>query len=915
MNDGPALRLNPVPFSPPARPYYSDACFAGVRWDDCQSLWLAHAPFAFWLAGALRPSRVVGLGCGRGVSQMAFCQAVLLHGLDCEVHGVADWSMEAGVFTALDAHNRGNYAAFSNLTDRELRESHGQFADGSVDILSVDGGDACGEVLRNPNGWLSKLARGGVLLVHPAGGAAGADLWKGIAASYPHFEFYHAGGLGIVCPGTVVPEGLRGLVGQPSDGEIAEAVRATYEFLGRAAMAPAMEKRLGGAGPASRDASVMNALDAVRADLRALGMRAREMETALESVEVWQRSWIRRVFTRWHRHRESGKAGVFRRIERAIRSARKSVLRQGPASAVPVDGPHFCSGEVRSPGKLVPPQISVIVLAGGETGPLAATLASLRGQKSGAWEALVAWQGTDGPAGLPDDPRLRIFPAGSGEGAEGPLNRALASVGTPFAAFLRAGDLLSDDAIGLLLEAMDTCPDARILYSDEEHQPDDGGEPVREYKSAWNPDLFFSRNYPGRPLIVSAGLAAEAGGFRGGFDGAHEYDLFLRCLPHVSPEAIAHLPHILCCRTRPGTGGALVENGGEPAGMRALRDFFKRTRVDGGAVPEVSTGPLADSFRLTWPVPAEAPLVSLLVPTRDRVELIGMCAHSILERTDYRNFELLILDNGSTDARVRTLYNDLRAGDPRVRVLDFNGPFNYSAINNFGASHAEGSVLGFINNDIEVISGGWLAEMLGHALRPDIGCVGAKLYYPDDTIQHGGVVLGIGGVAGHAHRHLPREHPGGGGRLRLAQNYSAVTAACLLVRKAAFEAVGGFDAENLVVALNDVDLCLKMRAAGLRNVWTPFAELYHHESASRGPDDSPEKRMRFAAEFAFMKKKWAAQLAADPFYNPNLSDCHEDLRDGTPVPRSGRNARRVTPCRPAPGFDPRAIPPGAGFSK
>ncbi|WNZ57244.1 glycosyltransferase [Microbulbifer sp. MKSA007] len=250
---------------------------------------------------------------------------------------------------------------------------------------------------------------------------------------------------------------------------------------------------------------------------------------------------------------------------------------------------------------------------------------------------------------------------------------------------------------------------------------------------------------------------------------------------------------------------------------------------------------------------------------------------AILARTCYPNFELLILDNQSRCEGTLRFLNEMKATDSRVSVHRWDHPFNYSAINNFGVSLAKGEIIGLINNDIEPISDEWLTEMVGQVRRPEIGCVGAKLYYPNDTIQHGGVILGIGGVAGHSHKYFSRHEYGYFSRLHLVQNLSAVTAACLLIRKLVFEEVAGLDAENLAVAFNDVDLCLKVREAGYRNLWTPYAELYHHESVSRGADNTFSKRQRAQREAEYMRTRWGDLLDTDPAYNPNLTLAHEDF--------------------------------------
>jgi GT2 family glycosyltransferase len=309
------------------------------------------------------------------------------------------------------------------------------------------------------------------------------------------------------------------------------------------------------------------------------------------------------------------------------------------------------------------------------------------------------------------------------------------------------------------------------------------------------------------------------------------------------------------------------------AGIRALQDFCasqqKDVRVEAGLMP--------NTYRVCYPIPDPAPLVTLLIPTRDRRDLLEPCVRSILDKTTYRNYEIIILDNESSDPQTLEFFAQIQAEDLRVRILGFHQPFNYSAINNFGVTQARGSLIGLVNNDIEVITPSWLSEMVSHALRPEIGCVGAKLYYDDDTIQHAGVIIGLGGVAGHSHKGFLRESSGYFHRLHVVQNLSAVTAACLLVRKSVYAEVGGLEEAGLRVAFNDVDFCLKVREAGYRNLWTPYAELYHHESKSRGMEDTPEKIARFNQEIDFIKAKWGAVLQNDPFYNQNLTQAREDF--------------------------------------
>ncbi|MDU6817563.1 MAG: glycosyltransferase family 2 protein [Leclercia adecarboxylata] len=455
-------------------------------------------------------------------------------------------------------------------------------------------------------------------------------------------------------------------------------------------------------------------------------------------------------------------------------------------------------------------------------------------------------------------------------------NSALEIAKGDFVALLDHDDALPEHALLFMAQAICAQPKTQILYSDEDKLNGRGERFDPHFKSDWNPDLFFSQNYVSHLGVYRRELLQRIGGFRLGVEGSQDQDLLLRCLPHVQADQIVHIPRVLY-HWRTIEGSTALASGEKSyttdAGIKALRDYFASQQpgveVDAGLVP--------NTYRVRYPIPEPAPLVSLLIPTRDRRSLTETAVRSILEKSTYTNFEILILDNGSVEADTLEFFREIQQEDRRVKVLAYDFPFNYSAINNFGARHAKGSVIGLVNNDVEVINPEWLTEMVSQCLRPEIGCVGAKLYYSNDTVQHGGVILGIGGVGGHSHKHFPRHHPGYFSRLVLTQSLSAVTAACLLVRKEIFDLVSGLDEENLKVAFNDVDFCLKVREAGYRNLWTPYAELYHYESISRGAEDSPEKIARFAKEVNYMKEKWKDYLLHDYYYNLNLTKQKEDF--------------------------------------
>jgi len=395
-----------------------------------------------------------------------------------------------------------------------------------------------------------------------------------------------------------------------------------------------------------------------------------------------------------------------------------------------------------------------------------------------------------------------------------------------------------------------------------------------------NPELFLAQNMVSHLGVYRTELVRAAGGFRLGFEGSQDWDLALRVAELGGPDRIRHIPHILYhWRVYTGSGSFSTDQGGKAAeaGRRAVAEHLARTGQAAQVVPGI-----AGYNRVRRTLPDPAPRVSLIVPTRDRVELLRNCIDGLLNRTDYPDLEVLIVDNASVQPETMAYFDGLRA-EPRVRILRREGPFNFSALNNYAVTQATGSLIGFVNNDIEVIEAGWLAEMVGHAARPGVGAVGAKLLYADGKIQHAGVILGVLGVAGHTHKGFGRHHYGYFSRLRLCQNLSCVTAACMVMPRSVFESVGGFDAVNLAIAFNDVDLCIRIREAGHQVIWTPYAELYHLESASRGSDLTPENRDRFASEGKYMQDRWGDVLRRDPYYNPNLSlDATDFSLAGTP---------------------------------
>lgn len=480
------------------------------------------------------------------------------------------------------------------------------------------------------------------------------------------------------------------------------------------------------------------------------------------------------------------------------------------------------------------------------------------------------------------DQRIRLIFRENNGHISATSNSALNMATGDFIALLDHDDTLAPHALYAIACAIQRQPEAKLLYSDEDKLDENGERCDPFFKPDWSPDLLYSQNYIAHLGVYSRKLVEQVGGFRSDFDGSQDYDLVLRCAAAINdPAHIIHIPLALYhwrISENSTAGGHEQKHYASEAARKALQACFD---VRGEPVKVSITAP--GVYRHRWSLPAKPPLVSLIIPTRDGHDHLKTCIDSIIAKTSYPHYEILLVDNQSTCEKTLALLAELPGlSEGRVRVLAYDQPFNYSAINNYAAAQACGELIGLINNDIEVINGDWLSEMVSHALRPNIGCVGAKLYYPDGTLQHCGVVLGIGGVAGHSHKHFPGSAGGYFSRLRVIHNVSAVTGAVLIVRKEVFETVGGLN-EALAIAFNDVDFCLRVRKLGLLNLWTPFSELYHHESKTRGDDDTPMKRDRFEKEVKYMLSEWAEELVSDPFYSRNLTLNDESYGVGVPV--------------------------------
>lgn len=528
----------------------------------------------------------------------------------------------------------------------------------------------------------------------------------------------------------------------------------------------------------------------------------------------------------------------------------------------------------------VQPLISIVMPAyNSEPRFLREAVDSVREQVWPHWELLLVDDASDDPttlavlAELEDvDERVRVLRRRENGHISAASNTALEQARGEWVGFLDHDDRLAPDALFRVAEVIADDPGVGLIYSDEDKIRENGERYEPYFKPDWNPDLLRSQNYINHFSVYRRDLLDAVGGLREGFEGAQDYDLVLRVTERLEPGAIRHIPRVLyhwrAVETSTAHAGEAKPYAIEAA-RRALQEHLERIgRPEATVLP--APGFEGMWWRVRYGLPDPVPRVSVLMPTRNGLHVLMDAVASVLDEADYPDVELIVIDNASDDPATLRYLEFLRQ-DARVKVVRDERPFNFSQLNNDAVPCATGSVLVFLNNDVKAQDRGWLRELVSHALRPEVGMVGAHLVFADDTIQHAGCILGVGGVAAHAFLLQPDGSPGYMGRAGLIQNYSAVTAACVAMRRTVFDEVGGFDAEHLKVAFNDVDLCLKVLKAGYRNLWTPYARLYHFESISRGYEDTPEKQERFRGEIAYMRRQWGDLLDADPAYNPNLS--------------------------------------------
>ncbi len=842
---------------------------------------------------------------------------------------------ESSIFEKVSTYNQAHYASFSTLLQKTFDEALQDIEDRSVDLLHIDGLHTYEAVRHDFETWLPKLAPGALVLFHDTavkeGGFGVWRFWEEIKARYPlNFEMQHSFGLGVIQIPT--PSGDDELDWLKESPQFKKDLSLTFAALGQFQI-DRFERTLTLQHINNLEHIISSKEEALALKTQEFDGLKHDFDGAQQTLQAVYRSFswkltkpfrflgrlVRstqqsvRVFYLLNKLIAS-KGGYWSLGQRALRTLKtegihgllfKISLALSPKNhrAAPNSDGHdrndysywvkkydTLTDEERLTYKAQistwahTPLISVVMPT--YNSPLEflrQAIASVEHQIYPFWELCIADDCSTDPevreflsAKSAAEPRIKLCFRPTNGHISLATNSALDLASAEWVALFDHDDLLTEDALFFVARHINRHPDAQIIYSDEDKVDELGQRFSPHFKSDWNPELFYTQNYLSHLGVYRTQLLRSIGGFRAGLEGSQDHDLVLRCLPHVSGSAIHHIPKVLY-HWRAITGStalnASAKSYADEARHQALKDYFNAIGID----VNVGPGLIANTAKVQYAIPQPEPLVSLLIPTRDRLELIEPCVRSILKKSLYTHFEILILDNASTEPETLRFFADIQAEDARVRVIRDERPFNFSAINNRGVQHARGSIVGLINNDIEVINPEWLTEMVSLCIQPGVGCVGAKLFYPNDTLQHAGVILGIKGVANHSHNKHSIHHDGYFGRLRVPQALSAVTAACLLVKKEIYQTVGGMNEEDLKVAFNDIDFCLRVREMGYRNVWTPYAQLYHYESLSRGTEDTPEKKARFAGEVNYMKNKWGRALLEDPYYNPNLTLDDEDF--------------------------------------
>lgn len=850
------------------------------------------------------------------------------------------------VFAMVQAHNSAYYSQISTLKRMTFDEALNDFSDASINLLHIDGFHTYEAVSHDFSTWAPKVKPDGVVLFHDICEKTKDfgvwRFWEELKQRYPTMEFHHSHGLGVL----FMSDGTQEKVRQAIDSLVKNNFHSSLFFELASLMifekhtsqkktdqinALAHEnhtRMLENQNQILENQNLIRVNESISAQF---DQKALEAQTYLSNYQavIDSTSWkltapLRRALGYWNRAvnawhpilrlinnrsifsvslntakmiKQMGLMGFLRAMDQRIYGAEKieNEYQKWIRDYDEFYGIRKSAICTACDNLKNQPLLSVLLISRNPAiDYLCKAIDSVMDQVYGNWELCIADDRSTDPmvwktleAYSRKDQRIKIILREENGSVSECGNAALTLVRGEYTALMDQEDILHPEALYWVARQINETPEAALIYTDEDKQDGKGIRRDPHFKPDFNYELFLSYNYIGRLGVYKTAVMKDLKGFRKGFENAWDWDLALRVLDKCGPEKIHHIPRILYHRRiskHSEANGIQAGPHAEKEQINALKEHLNRSGLQ-LLDPCVVKTPYG--LRVNFPVPSPRPLVSIIIPTKNGFDLLKNCIDSIIQKTDYDHYEILIIDNGSDEEKTIQYLADLKKTHKHIDIYRDEGKFNFSALNNRAAHLADGEYLCLLNNDITVITPQWLDEMVSLACRQDTGAVGAKLYYPNNTVQHAGVILGIRGVAGHILKGLDKSDPGYFNRAVLRQELSCVTAACLVIKKEIFLQVGGFDEENLAVAFNDVDLCLKIQQQGYRNIWTPYAEFYHHESATRGFEDNPAKQARFSKEVIFMTEKWKGHLTSDPFFNPNLSLDVENYALSFP-PRSER---------------------------